>query len=138
MLEQSAVQELQRGIAGTTGTTVMSGAKASNAGETVVGTLDEVRAAFPGLQVPVHIAVHGFWLKRTLSHGQPVVIVAGSNDHGTLFGAFDLHCATSQRALTSRISTRSKPTAMSIRWVDEWDNASGTIERGCGGRSDFL
>ncbi len=55
-----------------------------------VGTLDEVRAAFPGLAVPAHIAAHGFWLKRTTWHGRPLVIVAESNEHGALFGAFDL------------------------------------------------
>src|ERR1700722_13649780 len=48
VLEQSAVREIQGGIAGTT---VTAGAKAASAGETVIGTLDEVRAAFPGLQV---------------------------------------------------------------------------------------
>jgi hypothetical protein len=46
VLERSAVEELQRGIAG------MSG-NSANAGETVVGTLDEVRAAFPGLGFPL-------------------------------------------------------------------------------------
>ncbi len=40
VLEQSAVQELQRGTAGTT---VAAGAMTASAGETVVGTLDEVR-----------------------------------------------------------------------------------------------
>jgi alpha-glucuronidase len=137
VLEQSAVQELQRGFVGATGTTATPGAKASNAGETVVGTLDEVRAAFPGLQVPAHIAVHGFWLKRTLSHGQPVVIVAGSNDHGTLFGAFDLLRRIATGADLTHLDAIEAP-AMSIRWVDEWDNASGTVERGYGGRSIFF
>src|SRR5580698_5553000 len=137
VLEQSAVQELQRGFVGATGTTATPGAKASNAGETVVGTLDEVRAAFPGLQVPVHIAVHGFWLKRTLSHGQPVVIVAGSNDHGALFGAFDLLRRIATGADLTHLDAIEAP-AMPLRWVDEWDNASGTVERGYGGRSIFF
>jgi len=131
VMEQSAVQELQRGIAG------MTGAKAANSGETVVGTLDEVRAAFPGLAVPTQIRAHGFWLKRTMWHGQPLVIVAGSNEHGALFGAFDLLRRVATDADLSHLDVIESP-AMAIRWVDEWDNASGTVERGYGGRSIFF
>jgi alpha-glucuronidase len=127
-LEQSAVQELERGIAG------MTDAAAASAGETVIGTLDEVRAAFPGLTVPAHIAAHGFWLKRTIWHGRPLVIVAGSNEHGALFGAFDLLRRVATDADLSHLDVIEAP-AMPIRWVDEWDNASGTIERGYDGRS---
>jgi alpha-glucuronidase len=137
VLEQSAVQEIQLGIAGATGTTATPGAKAASAGETVVATLDEVRAAFPDLQVPAHIAAHGFWLKRTLSHGQPLVIVAGSNEHGALFGAFDLLRRIATGADLNHLDAIEAP-AMPIRWVDEWDNASGTVERGYGGRSIFF
>jgi alpha-glucuronidase len=130
VLEQSAVEELQRGIAG------MTGAKTAG-GETVVGTLDEVRAAFPGLAVPAHIAAHGFWLKRTLWRGKPLVIVAGWNKHGALFGAFDLLRRIATDADLSHLDATENP-AMPIRWVDEWDNASGTIERGYDGRSIFF
>ena len=131
VLEQSAVQELQRGITGKTG------AKAASGGETVVGTLDEVRAAFPGLAVPTHIAAHGFWLKRTLWHGKPLVIVAGSNPHGALFGAFDFLRRVATGADLSHLDAIETP-AMSIRWVDEWDNADGRVERGYDGRSIFF
>ena len=103
----------------------MTGAKAASGGETVVGTLDEVRAAFPGLAVPAHIAAHGFWLKRTVWHGQPLVIVAGSNPHGALFGAFDLLRRIATGADLSHLDAIESP-AMPIRWVDEWDNADGT------------
>jgi alpha-glucuronidase len=39
-----------------------------------------------------------------------------------------------QGADTSKLNVRERP-AMAIRWVDEWDNADGSIERGYGGRS---
>ena len=131
MLEQSAVQELQRGIA------AMTGATAANAGETVVGSLDEVRADFPGLAVPEHIAAHGFWLKRTMWHGQPLVIVAGSNEHGALFGAFGLLRRIATGTDISHLNAIEAP-AMPIRWVDEWDNLDGSITRGYDGRSIFF
>jgi alpha-glucuronidase len=129
--EHSAVQELQRGVA------AMTGAKAANAGETVVGTLDEVRAAFHGLTVPAHIAVHGFWLKRTMWHGKPLVIVAGSNEHGALFGAFGLLRRIATDTDLSHLDAIEAP-AMPIRWVDEWDDADGRVERGYDGRSIFF
>jgi alpha-glucuronidase len=132
-MEQSAVQELQRGIAGMMGAKLAS----SGQGETVVGTLDEVRAAFPGLTVPTHIAAHGFWLKWTVWHGRPLVIVAGSNEHGALFGAFDLLRRIATDADLSHLDVIEAP-AMSIRWVDDWDNADGTVTRGYGGRSIFF
>ncbi len=130
-LEQSAVEELKRGRAG------MTGAQETSAGETVVGTLDEVRAAFPGLTVPTHIAAHGFWLTRTIWHRRPLVIVAGSNEHGALFGAFDLLRRVATGEDLAHLDAIESP-AMPIRWVDEWDNASGTVERGYGGRSIFF
>ncbi len=132
-LEQSAMQELQRGIAGLTGAQAASDGN----GETVIGTLEEFRAAFPGLQVPAHIAAHGFWLKRTTWHGRLLVVVAGSNQHGALFGAFDLLRRIATDADLTRLDVIESP-AMPIRWVDEWDNASGTVERGYGGRSIFF
>jgi alpha-glucuronidase len=132
-LEQSAVQELQRGIAGMTGA---QGANSRN-GETIVGTLDEVRAAFPGLAVPTHIAAHGFWLKRTVWHGRPLVIVAGSNEHGALFGAFDLLRRIAMDQDLAHLDVIEAP-AMPIRWVDEWDNLDGSITRGYDGRSIFF
>jgi hypothetical protein len=37
----------------------------------------------------------------------------------------------------SGVADRDAP-AMPIRWVDEWDNADGSIERGYAGRSIFF
>jgi alpha-glucuronidase len=132
-LEQSAVQELERGITG------LTGAKAGNVdkGETVVGTLDEVRKAFPPLAIPAHLAPHGFWLDRTAWHGHPLFIVAGSNPHGALYGAFDLLRLIATDQDLAHLNVTETP-AMAVRWVEEWDNANGSVERGYGGRSIFF
>src|ERR1700733_13617321 len=50
-LEQSAVQQLESGLAGFSGQKVQT----TESGEIVGGTLDEVRDAFPGPSVPVHL-----------------------------------------------------------------------------------
>jgi len=133
-LEQSAVKELERGISGLTG--AHPGANPAH-GEIAVGTLAEVRKAFPGLAAPAHLGAHGFWLARTTSHGHPVIVVAGSNPHGALFGAFDLLRRIATGSDVTHLDAIESP-AMPIRWVDEWDNFNGTVERGYGGRSIFF
>ena len=67
VLEESAVEELKRGLAGMEGTQ-------TGGGETVLGTLDEVRKAYPLLKAPTHLEAHGFWLRRTLWRGHPLVV----------------------------------------------------------------
>ena len=132
--ELTAVKELQRGIASLRGA---QGGAAASKGETIVGTLDEIRKAFPMLSTPARLEPHGFWLTRTTSHGHPVVIVAGSNPHGALFGAFDLLRRLATDEDLTHLNVIDAP-AIAIRWVDEWDNVNGTIERGYGGPSIFF
>ncbi|HWG22458.1 MAG TPA: alpha-glucuronidase family glycosyl hydrolase [Terracidiphilus sp.] len=63
--------------------------------------------------------------------------IMGGSDRGVLYGVFALLRILSQGADFNYVSLREKP-AMPIRWVDEWDNAAGSIERGYGGRSIFF
>jgi alpha-glucuronidase len=133
-LEQSGVKELQRGIAGMTGASTSANPPQ---GETVVGTLDEVRKAFPGIAAPAHLAQNGFWLRRTAWQGHPLVLVAGSDAHGALSGAFDLLRRIATNENLAQLNVTDAP-AMPIRWIDQWDNFNGTVERGYGGRSIFF
>jgi alpha-glucuronidase len=131
-LEETAAQELALGIAGMT-----SALPDQASGETVVGTVDEVRKEYPSLSLSQSIGVEGFWLGRTLWHGHPLVVVAGADERGTLYGAFALLRHIAAGADLTQLNLHEQP-AMPIRWVDEWDNANGTVERGYGGRSIFF
>ncbi len=131
-LEESAAQELSLGIARMTGELPNQ-----SAGETVVGTAEEVRKEFPSLTVPQSIGKEGFGLRRTLWHGHPLVIVTGGDERGALYGAFALLRLIATGADLAQLNLRQQP-AMPIRWVDEWDNASGSVERGYAGRSIFF
>ncbi len=131
-LEESAAQELALGIAQMTGELPNQ-----SSSETVVGTAYEVRREFPSLPVPQDIGSEGFWLYRTLWRGHGLVVVAGADDQGVLYGAFALLRRIATGADLAQLNLREQP-AMPIRWVDEWDNANGTIERGYGGRSIFF
>jgi alpha-glucuronidase len=131
-LEESAAQELALGISSST-----AALPDRSSGETVVGTVDEVRKEFPALPVPHSIAGEGFWLDRTLWHDHPLVVVAGADERGVLYGAFALLRRVATGADLTQLNLRDQP-AMPIRWVDEWDNANGAIEHGYGGRSIFF
>ncbi|KAM0482035.1 hypothetical protein ACHAPX_003369 [Trichoderma viride] len=62
--------------------------------------------------------------------------IIGQNDQGSLYGAFDfLRLLSQNQPLPEmRISNPSAP----IRWVNQWDNLDGTIERGYAGPSIFF
>lgn len=63
--------------------------------------------------------------------------IVGGSDRGLLYGVFALLRHLAQGADMSHAVVRERP-AMAIRWVDEWDNADGSVERGYAGRSIFF
>jgi alpha-glucuronidase len=64
------------------------------------------------------------------------LFIGGEKPIGDLYGAFHLlEVVASEQPIPTY--SRSAPSA-SIRWVDEWDNLNGTIERGYAGPSIFF
>jgi alpha-glucuronidase len=62
--------------------------------------------------------------------------ILGGSPQAELYGAFHvLELVAAEQAIPKTFS--SAPSAP-IRWVDEWDNLNGTIERGYAGRSIFF
>jgi alpha-glucuronidase len=136
-LEQSAAQELQLGINKISSTSVTWRASAV-LGQTVIGTAEEVRKAFPDLKVPSDLGAEGYWLhwEGTIDSAA-TLIVAGADQRGVLYGAFALLRLLASGENVAFLNLRSHP-VMAIRWVDQWDNADGSIERGYAGRSIFF
>jgi len=66
-----------------------------------------------------------------------MLIIVGGSDRGLLYGVFALLRFLATDADLTQLNFRSHP-AMPIRWVDEWDNPDGSIERGYAGRSIFF
>ena len=142
-LETSAAQELQRGITSLSNASVLWRGSAFQ-GETIVGTVEEVRQAFPDLPVPHDLKPEGYWLYWIGSAGDlnnsaatTRLIVAGADDRGVLYGAFALLRQIAAGPALYGVNVKQAP-AMPIRWVDQWDNPDGTITRGYGGRSIFF
>jgi alpha-glucuronidase len=133
-LEQSALEELKRGLGSVaSGNQTARGADALG-GQTILGTVQQFRSAFPDLKVPDDLRPGGYWVDLTGSSGHTIYIV-GADEPGVLYGVFDL-LRRQDRGKIPRI-LHSSP-SLPIRWVDEWDNPDGSIERGYAGRSIFF
>src|SRR5580698_466224 len=131
-LEQSAAQELKRGLAG-----LLSESPAHNSSVIAIGTVNEIRAAYPQIAIPDVPDREGFVLTQARKNNRIDWVIAGGRDRGALYGAFALLRILSESQKLPGSAVRSTP-AMPIRWVDEWDNADGSIERGYAGRSIFF
>ena len=143
-LEQSAISELKRSEADVAQSGQSARTKDAFAGATVVGTAQEIRKAYPSVPVPADLAPEEYWVysKEGSKPGDRLLLIAGGDERGVLYGTFALlrYPATTDLAKMQDLSQhplRSHP-AMPIRWIDEWDNVDGSIERGYGGRSIFF
>ncbi|MGA2807283.1 MAG: alpha-glucuronidase family glycosyl hydrolase [Terracidiphilus sp.] len=136
VLEQSAANELQRGITALTAASSYLSNSAIN-GQTIVGTAEEVRKAYPNLPVPTDLEGEGYWLYWTGADPRALLVVAGGDQRGVLYAVFAVLRRLAMDQDFVYLNLRSHP-ALPIRWVDEWDNPDGSIERGYAGRSIFF
>jgi len=138
-LELSAEQELTRSHLGFQGTPATAHPSSSHlaSSEIILGTVLEMHRSFPQLHIPNTLGPDGFWLTHLMIRRKPCVLVVGESDRGVLYGAFALPRRLRQGQLIYPIDLRESP-AYSVRWVDEWDNIDGSIERGYAGRSIFF
>ena len=125
----SARDELIRGLGGKV--RASSGVPKENA--VVLGTLDKLPAGW-GLRA--ELVPDSYWLKTIDSGGARYTVITGPNDRGVLYGAFALLRKISLGEAVGALDERQSP-AVPVRWVNQWDNLDGSIERGYGGRSIF-
>ncbi|KAF2967827.1 hypothetical protein GQX73_g5769 [Xylaria multiplex] len=123
--------ELQKGINGALGKTLDVTHKSNKRSSIVVGTVDAFTAAGGKTNAP-ELEEDGFWLD---TKGKTVQIL-GQNERGALYGAFEYLSMLAQGNFT-KVAYATNPSA-SIRWVNQWDNMDGTIERGYAGLSIFF
>ncbi|KAI0425591.1 glycoside hydrolase superfamily [Xylaria sp. FL1042] len=126
-----AGRELQKGIKGILGKDLNVAHNSNRSLSIVVGTV-EAFAATGGKTDAPGLEEDGFWLS---TKGQTVQIL-GQNERGALYGAFEYLSMLAQGNFTE-VAYATNPSA-SIRWVNQWDNMDGTIERGYAGLSIFF
>lgn len=125
--------ELQNGIQGIYERDApISHVKCNAASSIVVGTVDQYRRACGTKSSLPELEEDGFWLS---TKGKNVQIL-GQNERGALYGAFEYLSMLAQGNF-SEVAYASNPSAP-IRWVNQWDNMDGSIERGYGGPSIFF
>ncbi len=71
------------------------------------------------------------------SSGRDIHVIAGADDRGALYGAVRPAAQNRARRAAGAIWMRTQSPRAPVRWVNEWDNLDGSIERGYGGRSIF-
>jgi alpha-glucuronidase len=140
-LEQTAAAELKREIPRMYN--VVCGSSDDFNDRIVIGTVADVGKAYPDVAIPTSLSSDAYWIAATPSrlgtlggHGTHIV-VAGGDERGALYGSFALLRFIAQNNSFPNSPIRSNP-AFKIRWVDEWDNPDGTIERGYAGPSIFF
>ena len=124
--------ELQKGIQGIFGKQVSVGYQNGNASSVIVATVDEYTNSGGNADEVPELTEDGFWLS---TEGATTKIL-GQNERGALYGAFEYLSMLAQGNF-SRVAYATNPNAP-IRWVNQWDNLDGSIERGFAGPSIFF
>lgn len=133
----AAQEELIRGLRGMLGRTLRLETQLPRESAIVLGTFAAINKAAPAINVAADLPDDGFWLKTTTLNGLQYLLITAPNDRGVLYGVFALLRRIGLREPVSPLDEKQVPYAP-VRWVNEWNNLDGTIERGYGGRSIFF
>ncbi len=134
---ETAQGELIRGVRGMLGKTLRAGMGPPKENAFVLGTLKAVRAEVPEFSARNESREDGFRLATGQVRGFHCVIITASTDRGVLYGVFALLSRIARSESIAAVNEAQEPYAP-IRWVNQWDNLDGRIERGYAGRSIFF
>jgi alpha-glucuronidase len=131
----SAGSELARGLHSMLGNSLTVSSTLPGQDAFLLGTSAEIRRLLPSWKPPSPIAPDGFSLSEFAGQGHNYWVLAGGTDRGVLYGVFHiLEQVAQQKFIPADTEAPSSP----IRWVNQWDNFDGSIERGYAGRSIFF
>ncbi len=134
---KTAEDELRGGARGMLGRTFRLESQLPQEPAIILGTIATLHEVAPEWQAPTALNGDGFWLTTGRIHGLDRVIVTGATDRGVLYGVFALLRKIAFEEDLKHLNVQSAPYSP-IRWVNQWDNLDGRIERGYGGRSIFF
>ena len=134
--DQAAANELQRGLTSMLGRpfTIAHEAR-DNTNAILVANLATLNKAFT--VSGDKLSPESYTLGEKTEGNTHRYIILGADPRGELYGAFHLlELVASQQPLPTKPATESPSSP--IRWLNQWDNLDGTIERGYAGRSIFF
>ena len=139
-LLESAKDELVRGFDRMLGKKLAE--KSDGRGiDLILATTAGLRGHIPAsLRYPRPLEIDGYyliWIPLRLDGAPPSLLITASNDRGVLYGAFALLSKIARGESLAGLQEEQNPSAP-IRWVNQWDNLDGRIERGYGGPSIFF
>lgn len=134
---RAAEGELRRGLQGMLQKRLSSRKELSGGPAILLGTLGALEAAVPRFQPPRTLGEDGFWITWRPVGGSDCLVVAATSDRGVLYGVFTLLGRIARNLDIASFDEVQQP-RYRLRWVDQWDNLDGGIERGYGGRSIFF
>ena len=134
-IARNAANELARGMHSMLGENLQLSATLPAEDAFIIGTPGEIRHLLPAWTAPSTIVPEGFSTSQFTAQGHAYWIIASGTGRGELYGVFHiLEQIAQQKPLASGTDFPSSP----IRWVNQWDNFDGSIERGYAGRSIFF
>ncbi len=133
----SAQQELIRGVRGMIGRTLRIESKLPDEPAIVLTTFGSLPRLAPRLAAPARAPEGSYLLKATQVRGHAVLLIAGSDERGVLYGVFEILRLIALHRDLEQLDVFSAPYAP-VRWTNEWDNLDGSIERGYAGKSIFF
>lgn len=134
---RTAQQELVRGVHSMLGKSLRESATLPSGRSTILATLADFHAAAPSVAVLRNLDGDGYALQTILLRGSKCLLVTARTDRGVLYGAFAVLRKIAFGEPLDLVDEVQNPAAP-IRWVNQWDNLNGTIERGYGGPSIFF
>lgn len=111
----------------------------SSSSNIIVATISAYLEAAGGatntnLTIPSNLKNDSFWLSTSSN----TVLILGQNERGALYGAFEYLSLLAQGNLPTVPTSYTRAPNQPIRWINNWDNLDGSIERGYGGASIFF
>src|SRR3984957_14345674 len=134
-VSHSAASELARGLHSMLAENVTVSPALPNGDSFVLGTPAEIQRLLPTWKSASPLAPEGFSLAPFAAQGHSYWVLAGGTDRGELYGVFRILELVAQQ---KQIGPDSEAPSSPIRWVNQWDNFDGSIERGYAGRSLFF
>lgn len=132
---QSAEEEAEHGMHAMLGRILREDSSLPQEDAFVLGIPAEIQRVFPGWTPAQTLAPGGYAIGRFRSHEHSYWLIAGEDGPGILYATFALLADIAEQKPIE--DTTSSPAAP-IRWVNQWDNLDGSIERGYAGRSIFF